>query len=110
MNMLCNMCALCFGLGLLGWCMCVYRIPSPAWDDMRRVCVLRVFSLIGVHISTLLQVKLGREMELGVIFWICFLCFIHSLLHACKTPVVSRFLWSGMWVWSFMWVLFKLFH
>jgi hypothetical protein len=47
-----------------------------------RVCVLRVCSLIGVHISTLLQVKLGREMELGVIFCICFLYLLHSLLIA----------------------------
>jgi hypothetical protein len=57
---------------------------------MYTVCVLRVCFLIGVHISTLLQVKLGREMELGVIFWICFLCLFHSQLtarmedHSCK--------------------------
>jgi hypothetical protein len=49
---------------------------------MHRARVLRVCSVIGVHISTLLQVKLGREMELGVIFWICFLYLFHSQLIA----------------------------
>ena len=60
----------------------MYSIPY--WREMtvRRVCVLRVCSLIGVHISTLLQVKLGREMELGVIFWVCFLYLFNSQLIA----------------------------
>ena len=49
---------------------------------VHRVCVLRVCSLIGVPITTLLQVKLGREMELGVIFWMCFLYLFHSQLIA----------------------------
>jgi hypothetical protein len=49
---------------------------------VHRVCVLRVCFLIRVHIATLLQVKLGREMELGVVFWICFLYLFYSQLIA----------------------------
>jgi hypothetical protein len=40
--------------------------------------ILKACSQIGVHISTLLQVKLGREVELDVICWICCLHFCHS--------------------------------
>ena len=51
---------------------------------MHKVCILKVCSQIEVHISTLLQVKLGCEMELLVIFWICCHCFFcsHFILHA----------------------------
>ena len=51
---------------------------------MHKVCILKVCSQIEVHISTLLQVKLGWEMELLVIFWICCHCFFcsHFILHA----------------------------